>query len=110
MGTWGPGNFENDAALDFIDEELAAETKRRFNNDALASDPMTEDNLARDRRLLSAVVGTPDALRSQLLHQVAWALDPLDPYDQVITAFGASDSTDCQLIEQVRDALLAGDY
>jgi hypothetical protein len=22
MGTWGPGNFENDAALDFIDEEI----------------------------------------------------------------------------------------
>jgi hypothetical protein len=22
MGTWGSGNFENDAALDFIDEEL----------------------------------------------------------------------------------------
>ena len=23
MGTWGPGNFENDAALDFIDQEIA---------------------------------------------------------------------------------------
>jgi uncharacterized protein DUF4259 len=22
MGTWGPGNFENDAALDFLDEEI----------------------------------------------------------------------------------------
>jgi hypothetical protein len=22
VGTWGPGNFENDAALDFIDREL----------------------------------------------------------------------------------------
>lgn len=22
MGTWGPGNFDNDAAADFIDEEL----------------------------------------------------------------------------------------
>ncbi len=22
MGTWGPGNFDNDAALDFIDEEI----------------------------------------------------------------------------------------
>ncbi len=93
-----------------IDEELAAETKRRFNNDALASDPMTEENLARDRRLLSAVVGIPHALQSQLLRQVAWALDPLAPYDELITAFGASGSTDCQLIEQVRNILPAGDY
>ena len=93
-----------------IDEELAAETKRRFNNDALARDPMTTDNLARDRRLLAAVVGTPEALRGELLRQVSWALDPLHPYDQVLAAFGASGLADTELIERLRTALIPDDY
>jgi hypothetical protein len=88
-----------------IDDALAEETRRRFNNDALARDPWTEQLLARDRRLLMALLSDSEALAGQLIRHVAWTLDPVQSTDQMLADLGGGHLSDAQLIGRLRPAL-----
>lgn len=97
--------FDVTVTVHEIDDGQAQATKRAFNNDALAGDPSTQEMLERDRRLLVALLANAEALRTELLRHVSWALDPLHPSEQVLTDLGMGHPTDADLIERLQSVL-----
>ena len=50
-------SFDVTVSLNEIDDALVAKTKDGWNNVSLAADPQVEQQIARDRHLLTALVG-----------------------------------------------------
>lgn len=93
-----------------IDEQLVATTKQRFHNPTLASDPSIEEEVARDRGLLVAVLSNAESLRAEVLRRVVWSLDEIYPSDDSLEQVKQQINSDLELVERLRDALPAEYY
>ena len=102
-------SFEITVTLNEIDDALVARTKDGWNNPSLAAEPEVEEHIARERRLLAALIARPDVLRWEALRQIAWELDSIRRADQNIRDFGVTNDTDGALIEQLQDDLTPDD-
>jgi hypothetical protein len=92
-----------------LDDERVQATKKGFNNEALAADPSTQERVARDRRLLDALLVHPDELRRQLLRHVAWELDSIRRSDAILADLGHAEATDAALVESLAQILPPAD-
>jgi hypothetical protein len=93
-----------------IDEALIKSHEKFFHDPALANDPSTLEYIARDRRLLAAVLQTPHVLERVLTQRVADSLESICPEDKTLDALQTIDRTEEQLIDDVRELLPAEDY
>lgn len=97
-------------AVKQIDDEQAEHTKASFHNDALAQSDDTREELARDRRLLAALLQHPDALRALLIRHVAWTLSSPNPVDGSLEAAQGTKDSDSEMLEQLQSLLPPEDY
>ena len=85
MGTWGPGNFENDAALDFVGEiagEVAKElhpTEEIEDLDIIMAAVGMTAALVKNCHAPAPDRGRIETLRAQVLHVYDEQIDDLEP-------------------------------
>lgn len=104
-----PVNFEVVVQVREIDEEVVEGHKKSMNNPTLAADPMTTEMLERDRRLLEALRARPELLLRRAMREASISIDYLAPADESFKDLCASQMSDEELIQALRDALPAED-
>jgi len=92
-----------------IDDELVAATHRGFNNDALANDPDRPEWIARDRRLLAALLERPDLVSDLLRRHVASSLSGLYVRDDSLEGAGLTTEAEGQMLEGLQAVLPSDD-
>jgi hypothetical protein len=93
-----------------IDDELIHATQEGFHNESLARDPIQRQHIARDRRLLAALLNTPDALTSYLIRKVGYSLDSIVPDDESLDAIMQRQLDDTAMVDALRTALPEDDF
>jgi hypothetical protein len=88
-----------------IDDERVQALDERYHRAAAGADSSQSEEVARDRRLLAALLARPEALRRELLRHVAWKLDPIRDASDLRADLGLADATDAALIEALREDL-----
>lgn len=96
--------------VDEIDEALIKTHEKYLADPALAHDPRTLEGVARDRRLLAALLSAPHVLERVLTQRVADSAESIFPEDTSLKDLQTIDSKEQQMIEDLREALPAEDY
>jgi hypothetical protein len=94
-----------------IDDQLVEQHLSRIGNgDEVARWPETPEMVARDRRLLHAILAHPEHLLSLLRRRALESTETIDCEDTSLDTLQTQQLTNSALVEAMRDALSLDDY
>ena len=92
-----------------LDDDQVKKSLHWYGGRTPDTDPDLAEQVARDRRLLAALLRQPTALRDELVRNVVTELDPLRPSDDILEDIGGQALTDDRLLAQLTPLLPDGD-
>ncbi|HEV2236142.1 MAG TPA: DUF4259 domain-containing protein [Ktedonobacterales bacterium] len=107
MGTWGPGNFENDAALDFVGDEIDRHVRAIYevfaDHQRFRLDEDAEGEVLPRIAILSFLCEHCGGILAKDVDAVAWKARYLEMYDGMIDEM----APDADYKEQRRAVIVA---
>ena len=98
-----------EVAVESLDDDQVKKSLHWYGGRTPDTDPNLAEQVARDRRLLAALLRQPRALRDALLRNVVTGLDDLRPTDDILRDIGGQALTDDHLLAQLAPLLPADD-
>ena len=92
-----------------LDHTVVRETLKWYGGRTPDTDPNLAESLARDQRLLAALLRHPLALREELLRNVVTELDAIRPTDEILEDIGGQALTDDHLLTELAPTLPTAD-